>query len=195
MLVIFHILIFALFYVTAKYLVALISISLFWAAIGFYELYRYILLKIPQGKIEAMPKLPGRIFALLLMVVILSLLPQAMRPQDRDKIGRKKVGLWMRENCEKSPCIFTDSLRLAFYAGAEAVRFQNRPGIDKYEDLIKFVTSSKKGIDYIVIDKSTIWRYCPDFLDSINSSDLEVIHIQPELEHSAYGELIVYKVK
>jgi len=195
LIIIFYFLVFSLFYVSDRHLIPLVSICLFWSAIGFYVVYRYILKKIPPRKIEKMPKLPGRIFALLLMVVILSLLPQAMRPQDRDKIGRKKVGLWMRENCEKSPCIFTDSLRLAFYAGAEAVRFQNRPGIDKYEDLIKFVTSSKKGIDYIVIDKSTIWRYCPDFLDSINSSDLEVIHIQPKLEHSAYGELIVYKVK
>lgn len=192
---IFHILIFALFYVTPKYIISLISISLFWASIGFYELYEAILTKIPLQRIKAMPKLPNRIFAVLLSLIILDLLPCTLRPQDRDKIGKKKVGLWIKENCIKSPWILTDSLRLAFYAEANAVRFQNRPGISRYRDLIKFVKSSNDKIDYVVVDKATIRRYCSDFLDSVDSSDLEIIHVQPKLSHSHYGELIVYKVK
>ncbi len=192
---IFHILIFALFYVTSKFMVSLISISLFWASIGFYELYEAILAKIPLQRIKAMPKLPNRIFVVLLSAIILGLLPWTLRPQDRDKIGRKKVGLWIKENCIKSPRILTDSLRLSFYAEANAVRFQNRPGISKYRDLIKFVKSSNDRIDYVVVDKATIRRYCSDFLGSVDSSDLEVIHVQPKLSHSDYGELVVYKVK
>jgi len=101
----------------------------------------------------------------------------------------------MKENCKESPRILTDSLRLAYYAEGEAVRVQNRPNISKYDDLMKFVKSSPKGIDYVVIDKATIGRYCPDFLDAVSSSDLVAIHVQPKLEHSAYGELIVYEVK
>ena len=60
---------------------------------------------------------------------------------------------------------------------------------------MRFVKSSPEGIDYVVIDKATIGRYCPGFLDAVSSSDLVAIHVQPKLEHSAYGELIVYEVK
>lgn len=195
LIVLFYFLVLSLFYVSDRHLISLISICLFWAAIGFCELYQYIVIKIPQRLSQAMLKLPNRIFVLMLMAVILSLSAGAFRPQDRDKISRKKVGLWIKENCKESPRILTDSVRLAYYAEAEAVRFQNRPGIGKYDDLMKFVKSPSERIDYVVIDKVTIGRYCPDFLDEVNSSDLVAIHVQPKLEHSAYGELIVYEVK
>lgn len=192
---IFYFLLLSLFYVSDRHIVPLIAMCLFWAAIGFCELYRYVSIRMPQGLVETMPILRGRVFALMLMAVILSSSAEAFRPQDRDKIGRRKVGLWMKENCKESPRILTDSLRLAYYAEGEAVRVQNRPNISKYDDLMKFVKSSPKGIDYVVIDKVTIGRYCPDFLDAVSSSDLVAIHVQPKLEHSAYGELIVYEVK
>jgi hypothetical protein len=131
----------------------------------------------------------------MLVLVILCLLPQAFRPQDRDKIGRKKAGLWIKDNCKRSPLILTDSTRLAFYAEAKALRFQNRSGIATYDGLMQFIKSSEERIDYVVIDKATIGRYCSDFLDSVSSSDLVAIHVQPKLDHSTYGELVVYEVK
>jgi 4-amino-4-deoxy-L-arabinose transferase-like glycosyltransferase len=195
LLIIFHILVFALFYVTAKYLVALICISLFWAALGLGELYQLMLPKISTIETKTISKTSKVIYVTLLTVVLLSLLPDCLRIQDRDKIGKKRVGLWMKANCLQSPLILTDSMRLAYYAEAKALRFRNRPGIGTYNDLIQFIRSSKERIDYVVIDKATIGRYCQDFLDEVKSSDLVAIHVQPKLEHSAYGELIVYEVK
>ena len=195
LILIFYFLVLSLFYVSDRHLISLIAMCLFWAAIGFCELYQYVSIRMPQRLVEAMPILRGRTFALMLIAVILSSSAEAFRPQDRDKIGRKKTGLWIKENCKESPRILTDSVRLAYYAEAEAVRVQNRPNISKYDDLMKFVKSFPEGIDYVVIDKVTIGRYCSDFLDAVSSSDLVAIHVQPKLEHSAYGELIVYEVQ
>lgn len=200
---IFHILVFSLFYVSDRHLVPLVSVCLFWAAIGFYELYHLVLMKMPSVKV---PNLSEKTFIILLIAVIFTLLPYVLRPQDRDKRGQKRVGKWIRENCTKSPYIFTEMARIVFYANGYFVPFQNRPGISNYDDLVRFAKKKHPGsfgydldrshnIDYIVIDKSRIARYCPGFLGSVDSSDLEVIHVQPKLSHSDYGELIVYKVK
>jgi hypothetical protein len=200
---IFHILVFSLFYVSDRHLVPLVSVCLFWAAIGFYELYHLVLMKVPSAKA---PNWSKKTSIILLIAVIFTLLPYVLRPQDRDKIGQKRVGKWIRENCTKSPYIFTDMERIAFYANGYFVPFQNRPGISNYDDLVRFAKKKYQGnfdynlgpshsIDYIVIDKSRIANYCPDFLDSVNSSTLEIVHVQPKLSHSAYGELVVYKMK
>jgi len=200
---IFYILVFSLFYASARHLVPLVSACLFWAAIGFYELYHLVFMKVPSAKA---PNLSTKTLVILLTAVILTLMPYVLRPQDRDKIGQKRVGKWMRENYKNSLLILTDLSRIAYYADSYFVSLQNRPGINNYDDLIRFAKDkhptsygyelgNSRSIDYIVIDKSRIARYCPNFLDSVNPLDLEVVHIQPKLNHSTYGELVVYKVK
>ncbi|MFA5292227.1 MAG: glycosyltransferase family 39 protein [Phycisphaerae bacterium] len=203
--ILFHILVFSLFYLSERQLMPLAAASLFWAAIGFNELHNLIITKVVWAR-ERVKKNQGKIFWILLTAVILTLLPYTFRPQDRDKIGQRKVGEWMKENCGENSYILTDMSRAAFYAGGYFVPLQNRLNIDKYEDLIKFAKTPNEGsynynsgrshsIDYIVIDKSRIANCCPDFLDSVDSAILEEIHVQPKLEHSTYGEIVVYKVK
>jgi len=203
---IFYILVFSLFYASDRHLVPLVSICLFWASIGLYELNDVVLnIWHKVNKTEMLSD--KRVFGFLLVGIIITLLPFTLRPQDRDKIGQKRVGKWMKENCKKSPFILTDMGRIAFYANGYFVQLQNRPDIDTYEKLVAFATRPNEGsygynsghnkcsVDYIVIDKSRIGRYCPDFLDSVNPLTLDIVHVQPKLSHSAYGELVVYKVK
>jgi len=203
---VFYILVFSLFYVSDRHLVPLVSVCLFWAAIGFYELYHLILAKVSLVKTNIMSALNNKVFAVLLIGVIITLLPYVLGPQDRDKIGQRKVGEWIKENCGENSFILTDLDRIPFYAGGYFVPLQNRPGIDNYNDLLKFAKTPHEdgygyepghshSVDYIIIDKSRIANYCPDFLSSVNPATLEEVHVQPKLSHSTYGEIVVYRVK
>ena len=57
------------------------------------------------------------------MIILGAMVPLCLQPQRLDKIGRKEVGLWLRERSATPPRILTDIPRVAYYAGGEYLRF------------------------------------------------------------------------
>ncbi len=197
---VFYILILSLFYVSERHLMPLFTLCLIWSSIGFCELYLWIIARMPIAKKTIAGIEKNRLLAIALGLIVISILPWALRPTDKDKLGQKKVGQWIKENCKPSPYILTDLNQVVFYADGNPIALQNRSNINNYEKFIEFIKNGCKKqrgheVDYLVIDKLRIKKYCSDFLDSVDSSVLKVIHFQPKLNDSTYGDLIVYEVR
>jgi hypothetical protein len=110
-----------------------------WAGFGFVKIRELIDKRFSRYR---------KVTAVISVVIILgAMLPVCLQPQRLDKIGRKEVGLWLRERSVTSPRILTDIRRVAYYAGGEYLEFP-------YKAIPKRIVRKGKqeGADYLVIE-------------------------------------------
>jgi 4-amino-4-deoxy-L-arabinose transferase-like glycosyltransferase len=165
-----------------RFSIPVIPLSLFWAGTGILEMKRY-LEKIKGVNAEKM------IF-LFVFVVMLSQLPQSLKPERSFRAGQKEVGLWLKHNTPQESLMMGNSPQEAFYAEREFKMLPlgiSRHGIPgkSYDEIIDYARI--KGARYILVDNN-IRETNPGFIESIKSTDLQ------EIFRKEYRGIVIYKV-
>ena len=154
---------------TIRFSIPVIPLSLLWAGTGLLEMKRY-LEKIKGANAE-------KVIFLFVALVILSQLPQSLKPERSFRAGQKKVGLWLKQNTPPDAIIMSNSPQEAFYADREwmmlpsGISTPGNPG-KSYHEIIDYVKT--KGVRYILVNKNT-HEMNPGFIESIQPTDLKEI--------------------
>jgi len=165
-----------------RFSVPIISLSLFWAGMGIFEIKRYL----ERMKISNPEK--GILF--LILLVILIQLPQSLTPERRRRAEQKKVGLWLKEHTPPGAIIMSNSPQEAFYADREfvmiplGIRLGANPG-KSYDETMR--EARKKGVGYILVNKNT-HELNPGLVESVQPKDLREIYRRED------QGLIIYEV-
>jgi len=123
------------------------------------------------------------------IIVICVLLPKTLKFHRAERIGVKEAGYWLRENAQEvSSVIMGISPRMAYYSGGKHAFLS--PG--SYNEIITRARSL--GVNYLEIYKETIARTCPDFFESINDEDIELVYQHKYEGKSKELNLLLYKV-
>jgi len=169
-LVLFHLVSLSTFLPSAiRFSIPVIPLSLLWAGTGLLEMKRY-LDKIKGANAE-------KVIFLLVVLVILSQLPQSLKPERRHRAEQKKVGLWLQQNTSPEAIIMSDSPQEAFYANRgfmmlpSGISTPGNPG-KSYNEIIH--DAKTKGVRYILVNENT-HEMNPGFIESIQSIDLKEI--------------------
>jgi asparagine N-glycosylation enzyme membrane subunit Stt3 len=167
---------------TIRFSIPVIPLSLLWAGTGLLEMKRY-LEKIKGANAE-------KVIFLLVALVVLSQLPQSLKPERSFRAGQKKVGLWLKQNTPPGAIIMSNSPQETFYADREwmmlpsGISTPGNPG-KSYHEIIDDVKT--KGVRYILVNQNT-HEMNPDFIESIQSTDLKEIFRRTD------GGSIIYEV-
>jgi hypothetical protein len=182
-LVLFHLVSLSTFLPSSiRFSISVIPLSLLWAGTGILEFKRYL----EKIKISN----PERIIFLFVFLVILTQLPQSLKPERRHRVDQKNVGLWLEQNTPPDAIIMSNSPQEAFYADREfmmlpaGISTPGNPG-KSYNEIIRYAKT--KGIRYILVDKNT-HEMNPGFIESIQPTDLK------EIFRRADGLSIIYKM-
>ena len=182
-LVLFHLVSLSTFLPSSmRFSIPVIPLSLLWAGTGILEFKRYL----EKIKISN----PETIISLFVFLVILTQLPQSLKPERRHRVDQKNVGLWLEQNTPPDAIIMSNSPQEAFYADREfmmlpaGISTPGNPG-KSYNEIIRYAKT--KGIRYILVDKNT-HEMNPGFIESIQPTDLK------EIFRRADGLSIIYKM-
>jgi 4-amino-4-deoxy-L-arabinose transferase-like glycosyltransferase len=167
-----------LFAATERYQLPNIFLLYLWAGFGFIKIRELIDTRFTKYR---------KATAVISVMIILGMmLPLCLKPQRLDKIGRKEVGLWLRERSVAPPGIMTNIPRAVYYAGGKYLSFPD-------EFIPKRIIRQGKSeeADYLIME----WKGRED-LDTIvyfeKKWDLTLVHRYP------YGDkgrvIYVYKV-
>jgi len=167
---------------TGRFSIPVIPLSLLWAGAGVLETKRY-LEKMKGTSAE-------KVIFILVVLVILSQLPQSLTPEKSFRKEQKKVGLWLSENTPPGAIIMSNSPQEAFYADREFVLLP--PGISmagspgySYQEIIRYARTN--GVRYILVNHGT-HVVNPGFIESIQGSELREVFRRPD------GGSIIYEV-
>ena len=168
---------------TIRFSIPVIPLSLFWAGAGVLEMKRHL------EKIRIFN--PEKVLFLFIFLVILTQLPQSLTPERRSRADQKKVGLWLKQNTPQNAIIMSNSPIEAFYADREFMMLP--PGIStpgnpgkSYNEIID--CAKKKGVRYILVNRHT-HEMNPDFVESIQSTDLKEIFVRSDQTSVIYEVL------
>jgi hypothetical protein len=137
---VFIIIFFPFLYASGRYHLPAIFLSYLWAGFGF--------IKIRELINKRFTKYPTFNAIIPIMVLLIISLPFSLQPQRLDKIGRKEVGLWLREQSPSSPLILTNIPRVVYYAGGEYVAIPPKATPEKIVG-----EGKRKGADYLVVEE------------------------------------------
>jgi 4-amino-4-deoxy-L-arabinose transferase-like glycosyltransferase len=182
-LVLFHLFSLSTFTPSAmRFSIPVIPLSLLWAGTGVFEMKRYL---------DKMKRANGeKMIFLLVVFVVLSQLPQDLKPERSFRAGQKKIGQWLRQNTPQDAIIMSNSPQETFHADREFVMLplgisrRGNPG-KSYPEIIRYART--KGVRYILVNQNTR-EMNPGFIESVQSSDLREIFKRPD------GGLIIYEV-
>jgi len=178
LIVVLIIILFPNLYASGRYHLPAIFLLYLWAGFGFVKIRELL-----ERRFTRYPRLTAVIPVVILLVTVL---PISLQPQRLDKIGRKDVGLWLRERTLAPPLILTDDPRVAYYAGGTYVLIPPEATPDK------IVEKGREGkADYLVIEgKGT--EISDAFATFEKQGELELVHRHP------YGKkekaIYVYKL-
>jgi hypothetical protein len=111
----------------------------------------------------------------MIVLIIIAMLFIGLRPQRKDKLELKEIGLWLKNNGYANSVILgqAELMRLAFYADSKFIPIPKGSN----EDIIRFAREKKGSL--LVIDKEVMVmdRQSPNFLGKVTSKDLQPIDI------------------
>jgi hypothetical protein len=169
---------FPLLYASDRYLLPAIFLFYLWAGFGFVKLRELL-----DRRFTRYPLVNTTI---LIMILLITSVPFSLQPQRLDKIGRKEVGLWLRERSLSSPVILTNIPRVAYYAGWDYFLI---PLDIPSEEIVKLYRFKKS--DYLIIEEkgNSLSQSLAPFE---NKGDLKLVYRHP------YGDkrraVTVYKI-
>jgi len=175
------------YYLSRRHLMPLVIPTMFCSAIGIQTLSNWV------GKRSVSPSTRYRWFldakVIIPIIVICVLLPKTLKFHRAEKIGTKEAGYWLSENAQEDTSVIMGiSPRMAFYAGGKHVFMS--PG--SYGEMIVHARSLR--VNYLEIYKEKIARTCPDFFESINDEDIELVYQHKYEGKSKELNLLLYKV-
>jgi 4-amino-4-deoxy-L-arabinose transferase-like glycosyltransferase len=153
--------VFSIFFISRRYTSQMISISIPWAAFGFYMFLEWFYQRRKVGN----P--PQKMSTILLTILLTALFIQGMMIHVREhRLIRKEAGLWMKENLPRGVNIMSRSPQEAFYG---EMRGWAKIPKGSYEEVLGIARS--KGIQYLVLDED-IEKDVPGFWGQIKENDL-----------------------
>jgi hypothetical protein len=170
---------FPLLYASERYLLPAIFLLYLWAGFGVTKLRELL-----DRRFTRYPMVNATI---LIMVLLITSMPFSLQPQRLDKIGRKEVGLWLREQALSPPLILTDEPRVAYYAGGDYVLIPPKATPDKIVQRGKW-----KKADYLVIEEKGV-GISNSLIPFEKKGDLKLVYRHP---YGKKGRVIyVYKIR
>ncbi len=141
----------------------MISISIPWAAFGFWLFLRWIQ---ERWRFVGSPK---KLTVLLLVILLIGLFIQGRVIHPRDhRLIQKEAGLWMKDHLPRGVKIMSRMPQEAFYAELPWVIIPNK----SYEEILRVARSN--GIRYLVLDED-VEKRSPGFLGKFKEEDLTLI--------------------
>lgn len=165
-------------YASGRYHLPAIFLFYLWAGFGVVMIGEWITKKFTRYP---------RLSAVIPVIIIGAMLPFCLQPQRLDKIGRKEVGLWLRQQSLSSPLIITNIPRVANYAGGE---YLSIPSKATPEQIIR--EGKRKGADYLVMEEKGQKKPAA-FISFERKGDVRLVHRHP---YGDKGRIIyVYKIR
>jgi hypothetical protein len=167
-------------YASGRYHLPAIFLLYLWVGFGFVKIKELLDTRFTRYR---------RLTAAIPVILILfgALLPISLQPPRLDKLGRKEVGVWLREHTLAPPLILTDDPRVAYYAGGTYLLI---PPEARPEEIVE--KGRKEKADYLVIEgKGT--QISDAFAPFEKKGALELILRHP---YGSKGRIVyVYKMK
>lgn len=136
--VVFYLVGFSLLYVTRRYTVPLVPMSLGWVAAGFLAVNEYF---------HNRSQRTGYLFmGIFLVLLVVGTMPKTLTAIGREKLYMREAGVYLKDK-PGSPAIFTSEGRVAFYAQGA-----NRVLTGEPKEILG--ASAREG-DYLVLDRKT----------------------------------------
>jgi hypothetical protein len=134
-----------------RYIFFPILLSYLWAGAGTVEI---------QEKVANRWNLsPKRVTVGLLIFIFIVFLPILLNPYRVEKLGRKVVGFWIKEQEIGKPLIMTDAYLVAHYAEGDLLEMDNL----NYKRNIS--EAREKGIKYIVVEEKRAVKDYPNLIE------------------------------
>lgn len=174
-------------YISHRYLISLVALCLIWSGRGLLALHHWLLQRISWEQWRKITIRPEKGLVILTMVVLVIVLPMTVSPQRAQKRGRKEAGLWIKDNSASSPSVFTDMVRVNYYAGGRII-FLGEEGVP-YGEIVE--RARRERADYLVISDRKIESICPGFFTSQRPEDLQEVF---RTDRGGKETIIVYRV-
>ncbi len=126
-----------------------------------------------------------KVFIIILVIIFGSVLPKTLKSVRSEKIGRKDIGLWIKNREIAKPLILTDAPRVAYYAGGTFLRLRR-------SDYEKNISEAKvKGIKYIVAQQKNIEKNYPHLIQ-LAENDFSLQEV-PQLAKKGQEKLLIFE--
>lgn len=172
-------------YLGARHVFQLVVPALIWSGVGFVELKERIIRWISARSFPLRDRVIRYMTPFLLVIICVPLLAMAWAPQRKNKLELKEIGLWLKDHGYAHSTIMAprEFARLAFYADGELIDIAE----GSYEDIILF--AKEMNANLLVINRNTIDRFSPHFLDMVSPRDLQLISI-PMIKTPKYATTV-----
>jgi len=175
------------YYLSRRHLIPLVIPTMFCSAIGIQTLCNWT--KRRSVSSAKRYKWFRDTKVIIPIIIICVLLPKTLKFHRAERIGIKEAGYWIKKNAQEKPAVIMGvTPRITFYACGKHV-FLN-PGI--YNDVI--TRARLLRVNYLEVFKEKITETCPDFFESINSDDIELVYQHTYSGKSKELNLLLYKV-
>jgi 4-amino-4-deoxy-L-arabinose transferase-like glycosyltransferase len=158
-------------YISHRYFISLVALSLLWSGRGLLEVHQMILQRFSSGKLGKIDFRATRGMILLTVMTVVIILPVTLQAQRAKKLGRKEAGLWIKNQSTSPPSIYTDMVRVNYYAGGRMI-FLREEAIS-YRDIVE--RAGRRGADFLVVRERKIESICPGFFTLLRPEDLEEV--------------------
>ncbi len=152
--------VFSIFFISKRYTSQMVSISIPWAAFGFYMFLEWV-----HQRWDFFKK--KEIFIKILVVLLLMALfvqGRVIRPREH-RIIQKEVGLWMKDHLPRGMKIMSRRPQEAFYAELPWLKIHQ----ENVEEILREGRSN--GVKYLIIDEG-IEKDLPDLWEKTEDKDL-----------------------
>jgi 4-amino-4-deoxy-L-arabinose transferase-like glycosyltransferase len=175
-------------YITHRYFVFFVALCLIWSGRGLRELHHWLLQRVPSGRLGKINITATRGIVLLTAMTVVIILPMSIHPQRAGKQGEKEAGLWIKKHSISSPTVYTDMVRVNYYAGGTLVFLKDERIL--YDEIIKRARTTEA--DFLVIRGEKIESLCPGFFKSRRPEDLEEVF---RSNKGGRETIIVYRIQ
>lgn len=172
-------------YLSTRYPLPLVALSLIWSGAGFVELRERVKSWLGRKDFRWRVTVMKNLNLIILLLVCIPLLSIALAPHRKDKLELKEIGIWLKGHGLGDTVILGQKEfdRLAFYAGCDFVLL----GKGRYKDILRIAKS--RGARILVINARSIERFFPDFWEKLSPEDMKRVEI-PDIKTPKYATTV-----
>jgi len=138
--------------------------------VGFSIIYDKIANWIEMRRPSPYSNLHQKVFLVLLIILLASVLPKTLKSVRSEKIGRREAGLWIKGDMKSKPTIITTMPRVVYYAQGKLIYVPEH----SLPNLSKIV--EEKGFDYLVLNEKDSMALGNGFFNMIESTGWRRAH-------------------
>ena len=177
----------SLSYISHRYFLSLVALCLIWSGRGILELLHWLLQRVSSEKLAKIHITATKGMVLLTVMTVVIILPATIHPQRAEKRGRKEAGLWIKNNSASRPSVYTDMVRVNYYAGGRMIFLGEEKIL--YPEIVE--RARREGAEFLIVSNKKIESICPGFFKSRRPEDLEEVF---RTDKGGWETIIVYRV-